>query len=230
METSNGSRPGTVSRGGQLRGVPTTVRRAAVRMLAISSRCGGSCGRRIRRGRCLGRGRRTVGRRPVLPSGSRGRGRRVDAPKAAGLQAIPRHGGRTGCRGLGRRRVRPPSPSSPHTAAARAARSPDVLRRRPPSGHHAADARPQSHSRTTGPIVPGFAQIDGGQPAGFGGRRRRRVRLAQRGRLSDDRGALAHCVPYNDHHRTAHVTFANIMVCRSLSCLKVQLQYIFTMR
>ncbi|KAE9540975.1 hypothetical protein AGLY_004220 [Aphis glycines] len=61
METSDGSRPGTVSRGGQLRGVPTAVRRAAVRMLAISSRCSGSCGRRIRRGRCLGRGRRTVG-------------------------------------------------------------------------------------------------------------------------------------------------------------------------
>lgn len=184
MEASDRSGLGTAGRGGQLRGVPETVRRAALRLLALSGRRGVSHRRRWR-WRRLGRGRRAVRRGPVLPAGCRGRGRGVHAPEAAGLPAVPGHGRRTG--GRGRRRGRSPPP--PHSAAA-ADGPPAVLRRRPPSGRDAAHAGPQPHSRTA-PVVARLAQVDGGQPARFRGRGGRQVQLVERGRLSCAAAAAA---------------------------------------
>lgn len=215
METTDGSGFGIVGRGGQLRGVPAAVRRSAVRLLAVSG--GRSFGRRGRyrrrrwrwRGRRLGRGRRAVRRGPVLPAGGRGRGRRVHAPEAAGLQAVPRDGRRRAGRRRGRRPPPPPPPppAPSHTAAAAAAARPSAVlrRRRTPSGRDAAHAGPQPDARTAA-IVAGLAvPVDdgGGQPTRFGGRRRRRIRFARCGRLSAT-GADTAQAAVSDSGRAVH--------------------------
>lgn len=185
METTDGCGSGTVGRSGKLRGVPASVWWAAVRLLAVPG--GRQCGRGRGRRRRLGLGRRPVRRGPILPSGSRGRGRRVHAPETAGLSAVPRHGRRTGRHQ--HRRGRTPSSPSHSTATAATARPSAVLRRRSPPGRYATNGGTQPDARTAA-IVSGFVQIHGGQPSGFGGHRGRSVRIAERGRLKRAPSAL----------------------------------------
>lgn len=166
MEKTDSCRSGTIGRSGQLCGVPATIRRTTVRLLAVPGGC--RCGRGWGRWWRLGLGWCPLRCGPILPSGSRGRGCCVHSPETIGLSTVPWYGRRTWQRW--RRCGRTSPPPSHSTATTAATRPSTVLRRRPPPSRYATHGRTQPDTRTAA-IVPGFTQIHGGQPARFGGHR-----------------------------------------------------------